>query len=83
MHHTAGALGTRVVLGSQQTGRKLITDLRAILRKFSWVFFFILSWLKMEGNFLGDEAGEVFRREMNLFHQFTYLPGVSFALNKF
>ena len=32
MHHTAGATGTSGMLGLQQTGRKLITDLRAILK---------------------------------------------------
>lgn len=45
MYHTAGAIGTRGMLGMQQTGRKLITDLRAILKSF-------LSSLKTEGNFI-------------------------------
>lgn len=43
MYHTAGAIGTGGVLGLRQTGRKLITDLRAILKSF-------LSNLKMEEN---------------------------------
>lgn len=34
MYHTAGAIGTGGVLGLRQTGRKLITDLRAILKSF-------------------------------------------------
>lgn len=46
MYHTAGAIGTGGVLGLRQTGRKLITDLRAILKSFS-------SNLKMEGNLTG------------------------------
>lgn len=50
MYHTAGAIGTRGMLGLQQTGRELITDLRAI-RKF-------LSSLKTEGNFA--LAGKVY-----------------------
>lgn len=44
MYHTAGAIGTRGMLGLQQTGGKLITDLRAILKSFS-------NSLRMEGEF--------------------------------
>lgn len=47
MYHTAGAIGTGGVLGLRQTGRKLITDLRAILKSF-------LSNLKMEENLTGQ-----------------------------
>lgn len=47
MHHTAGAIGTGGVLGLRQTGRKLITDLRAILKSF-------LSNLKVEENLTGQ-----------------------------
>lgn len=34
MYHTAGTIGTRGMLGLQQTERKLITDLWAILKSF-------------------------------------------------
>lgn len=59
MYHTAGAIGTGGVLGLRQTGRKLITDLRAILKSF-------LSNLKMEENLTGQNilstvAWKVFR----------------------
>lgn len=59
MYHTAGAIGTGGVLGLRQTGRKLITDLRAILKSF-------LSNLKMEENLTGQSifstvAWKVFR----------------------
>lgn len=59
MYHTAGAIGTGGVLGLRQTGRKLITDLRAILKSF-------LFNLKMEENLTGQNifstvAWKVFR----------------------
>ena len=59
MYHTAGAIGTRRMLGLQQTGGKLITDLRAILESF-------LSSFKAQGNFgfLFTVAGKVYMDEM-------------------